>query len=112
MTTFVLAFVLMLLVVAGMALGVVFAGRTIKGSCGGLNAIAEADHCVVCQREIDPESPLRGRLGCPRACPRAEDAPPMASDSVSATVPVSADRNAPGTMSTGQTVRPHRVVQR
>jgi len=65
--TFVLAFGLLLIVIFGMALGVIFSGRTIKGSCGGLNAIADADHCLVCNKEIDPNSPLRDRLNCPRA---------------------------------------------
>jgi len=65
--TFVLAFGIILLIVVGMALGVIFAGKTIKGSCGGLNAIADADKCVVCSKDIDPNSPLRDRLQCPRA---------------------------------------------
>ncbi|MEO0425224.1 MAG: (Na+)-NQR maturation NqrM [Pseudomonadota bacterium] len=67
MSTFILAFLLLLLVVVAMAVGVVFSGRTIKGSCGGLNAVAGADRCLVCQREIDPDSPLKNRLNCPRA---------------------------------------------
>ncbi len=67
METFVLAFVLMLLLIVGMAFGVMFSGRTIKGSCGGLNAIADADKCLVCSKDIDPDSPLRDRLACPRA---------------------------------------------
>ncbi|MEM9429676.1 MAG: (Na+)-NQR maturation NqrM [Pseudomonadota bacterium] len=67
MATFVLTFALLLVIMAGMALGVILMGRTIKGSCGGLNAISGADHCVVCKREIDPETPLRDRLNCPRA---------------------------------------------
>ena len=58
----------MLLICAGMALGVIFQGKRIKGSCGGLNAIADADQCLVCKKEIDPSSPLRARLSdCPRA---------------------------------------------
>jgi uncharacterized protein len=67
MATMTLAFIVFLIVVLGMAIGVIFSGRTIKGSCGGLNAIEGADHCVVCKREIDPDSPLRERLACPRA---------------------------------------------
>lgn len=67
MSTFLLAFGLLLLLILGMAVGVIFRGRTIKGSCGGLNAISDADHCVVCKKEIDPNSPLRERLQCPRA---------------------------------------------
>ncbi|WP_412555723.1 (Na+)-NQR maturation NqrM [Shimia sp. MIT1388] len=67
METFMFTFVLLLLVTLGMAVGVMFRGRTIKGSCGGLNAISGADKCVVCSKDIDPDSPLRERLQCPRA---------------------------------------------
>ncbi len=67
MTTFLFAFGLLMLVTLGMSLGVILMGRTIKGSCGGLNAIAGADHCLVCRKEIDPDSPLIERLACPRA---------------------------------------------
>ncbi|KGJ06523.1 hypothetical protein SAMN04487972_10125 [Paracoccus halophilus] len=67
MSTFILAFVLLALVVLGMSLGVLLMGKTIKGSCGGLNAISGADKCMVCNKEIDPDSPLRERLQCPRA---------------------------------------------
>lgn len=72
MTTFLFAFGLLVLVMLGMALGVIFMGKTIKGSCGGLNAISGADKCVVCSREIDPDSPLKDRLQCPRARKMAE----------------------------------------
>lgn len=67
MQTAILAFFLLCLVMLGMAVGVMVTGRRIKGSCGGLNAIAGADHCLVCKKEIDPDSPLRERLACPRA---------------------------------------------
>ena len=67
METFLFAFVLLMLVTLGMSLGVIMMGRTIKGSCGGLNAISGADKCVVCSKDIDPDSPLRDRLQCPRA---------------------------------------------
>ena len=67
MATFLIAFILLLLVVTGMSLGVMLMGKTIKGSCGGLNAISGADKCVVCQKDIDPDSPLRDQLQCPRA---------------------------------------------
>ncbi|GAA6182637.1 MULTISPECIES: (Na+)-NQR maturation NqrM [unclassified Shimia] len=67
METFLIAFVLLLLVTLGMSLGVMMMGKTIKGSCGGLNAISGADKCVVCSKDIDPDSPLRDRLQCPRA---------------------------------------------
>ena len=58
---------MLLVIMLGMALGVILMGRRIKGSCGGLNAIGDADQCVVCSKEIDPNSPLRDRLECPRA---------------------------------------------
>lgn len=71
-TTFILAFCLLLLVVTGMAIGAILMGKTIQGSCGGLNAVAGADKCLVCKKPIDPDSPLRERLNCPRAKQRAE----------------------------------------
>ena len=67
METFLLTFVLLILVTLGMSLGVILMNKRIKGSCGGLNAIADADQCLVCNKEIDPNSPLRERLACPRA---------------------------------------------
>ena len=68
MATFLFTFGLLLLTVLGMALGVIFMNKRIKGSCGGLNAIGDADQCLVCNKEIDPDSPIRERLGnCPRA---------------------------------------------
>lgn len=72
METYILAFGLMLLLMVGMAVGVMLSGRTIKGSCGGLNAISGADKCVVCSKDVDPDSPLRDRLACPRARKMAE----------------------------------------
>ncbi|MBL6429068.1 MAG: (Na+)-NQR maturation NqrM [Maritimibacter sp.] len=75
MDTLILTFGLLVLVMLGMAVGVIFSNKRIKGSCGGLNAIAGADHCIVCKKEIDPDSPLRGRLSdCPRARKMLENA--------------------------------------
>ncbi|CUH47451.1 MULTISPECIES: (Na+)-NQR maturation NqrM [Ruegeria] len=67
MSTFIIAFFLLLIIVVGMSLGVMLMGKTIKGSCGGLNAISGADKCVVCQKDVDPDSPLRDQLQCKRA---------------------------------------------
>lgn len=67
MTTFFLAFGIIAIMILGMSLGVLLMGKTIKGSCGGLNAISDADKCLVCSKDIDPDSPLRERLQCPRA---------------------------------------------
>ena len=67
MATFVFTFVFLLITMLAMALGVILMGKRIKGSCGGLNAVSGADHCLVCKREIDPNSSLRERMECPRA---------------------------------------------
>lgn len=67
MATFALTFVLLLLIMLGMSLGVLLMNKRIKGSCGGLNAIGDGDECLVCHKEIDPDSPLKERLNCPRA---------------------------------------------
>ena len=77
MSEFFLAFGLLVLIFLGMSLGVILMGKRIKGSCGGLNAISGSDRCVVCAKEIDPNSPLKERLQCPRARKIAEQ---MAAD--------------------------------
>ena len=61
--TVVLAFVILLLVVAGMAVGVIFRGRRLKGSCGGLGAIDGVDRCSICGRDVDAIE----QNGCDRA---------------------------------------------
>jgi hypothetical protein len=51
MTTFLVSFAIIALAVAGMAIGVLVAGRRLQGSCGGLNAIEGLESaCVVCTR--------------------------------------------------------------
>lgn len=67
MATFLFTFGLLLIVTLGMSVGVIFMNKRIKGSCGGLNAIGDGNECLVCHKEIDPNSPLRERMECPRA---------------------------------------------
>lgn len=50
------AFVVLLLVVAGMAVGVILSGRRIAGSCGGLSAIEGVDRCGLCGRDLSDAS--------------------------------------------------------
>jgi hypothetical protein len=54
--TFLPALIVFLLVVAGMAVGVIFSNRRITGSCGGLSAIPGADRCGVCGRDLQDKS--------------------------------------------------------
>ena len=53
-----------MLVVILMSLGVMLMGKNIKGSCGGLNAVSGTDKCLVCNKDIDPNSPLISQLDC------------------------------------------------
>jgi hypothetical protein len=45
MSTFIAAFILLLLIVGGMAIGVIFGRSAIKGSCGGLNQVGLGGSC-------------------------------------------------------------------
>lgn len=48
MATFVLVLVFMLMLVAAMAVGVIFGRQPIKGSCGGMSALGMETQCDVC----------------------------------------------------------------
>ena len=45
MSTFIVAFIILMLVGAGMAIGVIFGRQPIKGSCGGLGAVGVERAC-------------------------------------------------------------------
>ncbi|MEC5324907.1 (Na+)-NQR maturation NqrM [Aurantimonas sp. A3-2-R12] len=49
MGTFLLAFAIILLAIAGLALGVMFGRMPLRGSCGGLSCIKDAE-CGACRR--------------------------------------------------------------
>jgi len=48
MMTVVLSFLIMLLVVGGMAIGVIFGRKPITGSCGGMKALGLDVSCEIC----------------------------------------------------------------
>lgn len=64
MEIFIFTFVGLIIVISIMSLGVIIMGKNIKGSCGGLNAVSGSDKCLVCNKDIDPNSPLINQLGC------------------------------------------------
>ena len=62
--TVLIAFIVLLLVVIGMAVGVIFSGKRIAGSCGGLSAIEGVDKCGVCGKDLrDPSQTDCGKPG-------------------------------------------------
>ncbi len=63
MATFVLTLIIFGLVITGMAVGVIFQDKPIKGSCGGLNNIGLGGKCDICgsdtskcEDEVDAEA--------------------------------------------------------
>lgn len=48
MTLFILTFIIISFLVAGMAIGVIVANKPIKGSCGGMSAIGIDTECDIC----------------------------------------------------------------
>lgn len=48
MTTILATFVILLLVMAGMAVGVLFGRAPIKGSCGGISQMTGSTGCELC----------------------------------------------------------------
>tara|TARA_B100000787_G_scaffold80621_1_gene59527 strand:+ start:232 stop:486 length:255 start_codon:yes stop_codon:yes gene_type:complete len=49
METMILSFVILLLIVGGMAIGVLMGGKPIAGSCGGMTALGMDVACDVCK---------------------------------------------------------------
>lgn len=48
MTILLITFCTFLGLIAAMAVGVIFANKPIKGSCGGLSSLGLKDSCVIC----------------------------------------------------------------
>lgn len=52
MTEFILTFLVFGLVVAGMAIGVMYGRKPISGSCGGLNNLGIEGGCEICGGDL------------------------------------------------------------
>ncbi|MFK0569925.1 (Na+)-NQR maturation NqrM [Endozoicomonas sp.] len=48
MTIMLITFCAFLVLIAAMSVGVIFANKPIKGSCGGLSTLGLKDGCVIC----------------------------------------------------------------
>ncbi|WP_250462555.1 (Na+)-NQR maturation NqrM [Microbulbifer litoralis] len=53
MTIFIFAFIAMVLIMTGMALGAILQNKPLKGSCGGLNNIGMKQDCEICGGDDD-----------------------------------------------------------
>lgn len=59
MTTIFLTFFILLLVVAGMAVGLIVRGKPIKGTCGGIASLGLGQSCEICggdQKKCDTKT--------------------------------------------------------
>lgn len=61
---FLLAFGLLVVIVGGMAIGVMMKRKPIAGSCGGLNAIGDGDTCTVCGKAVGDNKEIKDKMGC------------------------------------------------
>jgi uncharacterized protein len=77
--TAVLAFLIMLVIVAGMSVGVMFGRKPIAGSCGGMKALGMNVECEICGGNPNacdsaPGAQSRGAASGSEASALAEDA--------------------------------------
>lgn len=79
MATFILAFFIFLLLVGGMAIGVILRRKPIKGSCGGMSAMGMDTACDICSgnpgkcAEQDDQAAEAPRGEAEDPAPRADD---------------------------------------
>jgi hypothetical protein len=63
MAVFFLTLAFLLLVVAAMAIGVIFADKPIKGSCGGIQALGLGGDCDICGGDTEKCDEENERIG-------------------------------------------------
>ncbi|MGB1222346.1 MAG: (Na+)-NQR maturation NqrM [Alcanivoracaceae bacterium] len=71
--TVVAAVVVIMLLFAGMAVGVIFSNKPIKGSCGGLNALGMKEGCEICGGD-DSKCETTQKKASAKPVPQAYDA--------------------------------------
>lgn len=67
-STFLIVFAFMMVIVAIMAVGVAFGRKPIAGSCGGMAAVGMESECDVCggdKGKCDKESGVKTKKGAP-----------------------------------------------
>ena len=64
--TWLLVFVGMLLVVLGMAVGVIFGRKPIAGSCGGIGAVGVDKACGICGGDVTKCEEASANAGAPQ----------------------------------------------
>ena len=72
MTTFIIVFIVLMLVGVGMAVGVIFGRAPIKGSCGGLGVVGVERACGckdVCENDQAADSNRAGKATVARYQP-------------------------------------------
>ena len=57
MTVALMTFCLLLLVIAGMSVGVIFSNKPIAGSCGGLGNLGLKESCPICGGDSSDQQP-------------------------------------------------------
>ena len=74
MSLFLVVFPVMLLLVAAMAIGVIFGRKPIAGTCGGLNMMGEDGVCELCGGRPEACEAEAGKVPLEQAQPLARDA--------------------------------------
>ena len=60
MTTYLIAAAIFGIALAGMAVGVIFSNRSIKGSCGGLAGLKDSEGRSICEACTNPSPDCQG----------------------------------------------------